>query len=42
LNIQEIYNELQLIEEFESNFLITKKSESRRIKLNKLLTKLNK
>ena len=37
---QEIYNELYLIEEMESNFLITKKSESRRILLNKLLIKL--
>jgi len=41
MNIQEIYNELHLIDEMESNFLITNKSKSRRIQLNKLLTKLN-
>jgi len=41
MTIQDIYNELHLIDEMESNFLITKKSESRRLHLNKLLYKQN-
>ena len=37
----EIYNELQLIDEFEANFLITDKSRSRREELQTMLNTLN-
>lgn len=37
----EIYNELQLIQEFESNFISTNESESRRKELLNMLDTLN-
>ena len=37
----QIYNELQLIQEFESNFLITNESETRRKELLNMLDTLN-
>ena len=37
----EIYNELQLIQEFESNFYITNESRSRREELQTMLNTLN-
>jgi|TARA_R100000734_G_C3218712_1_gene31062 hypothetical protein len=39
MNLNKIYKELKLIEEFESNFLITKESENRRIYLKSLINK---
>ena len=39
---KEIYNELYLIQEFETNFLITDKSRSRREELQDMLNTLNK
>ena len=37
----EIYNELQLIQEFEANFISTNESESRRKELQNMLDTLN-
>jgi hypothetical protein len=37
----EIYNELQLIQEFEANFISTNESESRRKELLNMLDTLN-
>lgn len=42
MTIKKIYNELQLIQEFESNFYITNESETRRKELLKMLDTLNK
>ncbi len=37
MNLNKIYKELKLIEEFETNFNITKESENRRIYLKSLI-----